>query len=135
MWCANMVPQRRCRYLEQQTLLRELEDLVNDVQYVITEDSYSSDQHPEANSCNTDAKLRHAGLNCPAAAVTSLSEHLQASYIAQRLQLPSAALNTAHTGGAAGSSRSGKHWFQEQTYVLEHCLQLSHEASCNITQQ
>lgn len=85
------------RYLEQACLRREIEDLLNRVQYVLQDDAADSD----AASGQADAKLQETGIPVPAAAAISLERHLQAAFALQRLQLPAGAQQCLHSGSAA----------------------------------
>uniref|UniRef100_A0A383VUZ5 Uncharacterized protein n=1 Tax=Tetradesmus obliquus TaxID=3088 RepID=A0A383VUZ5_TETOB len=78
------IDQARIRYLEEASLVQELEDMLQEVQHVLLDDTTACD----AASSQADAKLQQAGLPCPADAALSLAKHMQAAYAAQRLQLP-----------------------------------------------
>lgn len=78
-----------CRYLEQQCLLQELEQLVTDGQHAIAQPDSDDTSFGEATLLAADVKLQRAGLDFTAETLASLTSHLQAAYAAQRVQLPS----------------------------------------------
>eukprot|EP00878_Enallax_costatus_P015027 GHUV01015735.1.p1 GENE.GHUV01015735.1~~GHUV01015735.1.p1 ORF type:complete len:344 (+),score=114.46 GHUV01015735.1:317-1348(+) len=109
----------RTRYLEQQCLLQELEQLVTDAQYALKHaDGSSTDLSDASAMAAADGRLQRAGLDFTAEALASLTQHLQAAYAAQRVQLPSPAPRPA-TPLADATNKQG---FEQAVGSKQHIL-------------
>lgn len=85
----------RQRYLEQQTILREVEELLVHAAHTLDEDG----------SASALAAMGLAG--CNRDAVTSLGKHLAAAHAAQRLRLPDAPPGAARACGCCTPAMAG----------------------------